>query len=188
MVVPDQELAAAIRAGDESAACEFCARFQSLIAGIARRRRVPVHDCDDVAQDVLAQAIHQIRLGQFRGTASLSTWLHHIIRGKIADYLRRARKREALSLDCLTTHELRWVESFSPEDILWVRQTLEQLSTEDQFILRLHDFEELTLEEIGPLIALKKSAVDVRLQHARANFRRALRRGGNIPSGKRLKD
>jgi RNA polymerase sigma factor (sigma-70 family) len=78
--------------------------------------------------------------------------------------------------------------AYSQEDVLWVRRALETLPATDRFLIRLHDFDRLTLEEIGERIGLKKSAVSVRLQRARDNLRLALRHGGKKSAIKRLQD
>jgi RNA polymerase sigma-70 factor (ECF subfamily) len=182
----DEQIAAGIRRGDRDAEREFCERFQPRVAAIARRRRVLVHECADVTQEVLIDAIRQIRSGKFRGDASFATWLRPIIAGKIADYFRRIPRGLQVSLEAIADQELVSATRFSQEDVFWVRQALERLSVEDQFILRLHEYQQLTLEEIGRLIGLKKSAVADRVKAARNNFRVALR-GGNPKHFTRLK-
>lgn len=52
-----------------------------------------------MAQEVLADAIRQIQAGDFRERAALSTWLHTIMNGKVADYWRKRTRRVCDSQD-----------------------------------------------------------------------------------------
>src|SRR5262245_22987159 len=97
----DAEVVARLRAGDEAAAEEFDRRFRARIERIAHRRGVPLDDCPDVAQDVLTDAVRQLRRGNFRGEASLTTWLHALIQGNVATYYRRRRDKLLVPIDSL---------------------------------------------------------------------------------------
>ncbi|HLG56872.1 MAG TPA: sigma-70 family RNA polymerase sigma factor [Vicinamibacterales bacterium] len=188
MATGDDDLVARIRAGDEDAASLFDERFRARIERIARHRGVPSADCPDIAQLVLTDAIRQIQGGLFRGAASLTTWLYPIISGKIADYRRRQPRAELVPLESLASDNAALLTKPSSDDVVWVRQALARLSAEEQLLLFLHDRQRHTLQEIGRLLRLKKSAVGERLAHAREHFRQALRDGGNPPPSKRLKD
>jgi RNA polymerase sigma-70 factor (ECF subfamily) len=185
MASHDEELVEAIKARDEDAAAKFDERFRGRIEALARRRGIPSNDCPDVAQDVLVDAVRQIRQGNYRGEASLGTWLHMIIGGKIGDYWRRHRAKEHVSLDIATSGERDQGAIVDNDLVLSVRQALGRLAPMDRFLLVLHEQQKYTLEEIGPMIGLRKSAVAERLAHARARFRIALRDGGkNLPSAR----
>jgi RNA polymerase sigma factor (sigma-70 family) len=106
----------------------------------------------------------------------------------VTDYFRRPRLQQTVGLDDIG-QELATAVSYTPEDVLWVRRGVERLSVADQLVILLHDVEQLTLEEIGRRIGLRKSAVAVRLQRARDNLRLALREGsGKDRAAKRLKE
>lgn len=184
----DSELAAAISAGDEAVATAFDERFRGRIEAIARKRGVPVSDCGDIAQEVLAYAFRQIRDGKFRGTAALSTWLYPIINGKIADYWRARKSSQPVSLEAVLDSEQAVVMSNSNDDIVAVHQALARLPDNEHLLLWLHEAEKYTLKEIGQLIGLGKSAVAERLEHARAHFRAVIRDGGRPSPPKRLKE
>lgn len=184
----DEELAHAIAGGDEAAASRFDQMFRAKVEAFARKRNVPTPDCPDVTQEVLADALRQLRLGKFRGEASLATWLHPIIKGGIANYFRKRRGPEIVSLQDLADDHPSLVTTGNNPAVLGVRQALSRLSTGDQFLLLLYHQRGLTLEEVGSMVGLRKSAVAERLKAARERFRTALRDGGRNPDSRRLKD
>jgi RNA polymerase sigma factor (sigma-70 family) len=184
----DEELARAVTGGDEAAASCFDQMFRARIEAFARKRNVPTSDCADVAQEVLADALRQLRQSKFRGEASLATWLHPIIKGGIANYFRKRRGPEAVSLQDLPDDHRSLVVPGNTPAVLVVRQALSRLSTADQFLLLLYYQQGRTLEEIGPMVGLRKSAVAEHLKAARERFRTVLRDGGRSPESRRLKE
>jgi RNA polymerase sigma-70 factor (ECF subfamily) len=184
----DGELVRRIEAGGEDAARIFVDRFRSRIGAILRRRKVPVDDRDDVAQQILADALRQIGEGRFRGDSRLETWLYTIVNGKAADYWRRRGPR-TVSLQTVAADDPAFVTtSLDADQVLAVQQALSRLTADDQVLLLLHDAERYTLEEIGRMIGLRKSAVSKRLERAREHFRGAIERGGNSAISGRLKE
>src|SRR4051794_14707336 len=94
----DQALARAIAEHDAAAETAFDWRFRSRVEAIVRKRGVRDHDCGDVVQRIMMDALRQLRLGQFRGDATLSTWLHAIIGGAVSNYFRKPGGPELVSL------------------------------------------------------------------------------------------
>src|SRR4051812_26567524 len=173
----DLELVEAMQAGHEGALSDFDRRFRSKIEAFARRRGVVRHDCVDVAQDVLAEAMRQIGEGKFRGASALSTWLHPMMNGKVADYFRKRSRRAAASLEDVPESSGPLMVVGDSDTVLAVREALSRLQAEDRLLLILHEQQGYTLQEIGPLLGLRKSAVAERLIRARERFRLALAGG-----------
>lgn len=182
----DALLVAAIAAGDEEAARRFDERFRHRVQAIGRKRGILPADSEDVAQEVMVYALTQLRQGKFRGEAALSTWLHPIIHGKIVDHLRSRPNPAVLPSEGIATQRPTLVWENASDNALWVRQALAQLPAEERFVLRLHEVEGYTYEEIGRIIGLRKSAVDVRVKRAREHFRQIIRDAGNPPPPQRL--
>ncbi len=176
-----------MKGGDERAVRDFCQRFGSRVARMARRSGVPDRDCDDVVQEVLTNAVHQIRDARFRSDSSVAACLDRVIDSGIVNYFRRAPAGVAVPLDVIGQAPAP-SPAYSPDDVLWLRQALSRLSAAEQLLIRFHDWEQLTLEEIGRRVGLKKYAVAGRLQRARRNLRLALRTGRTSTASKRLKN
>lgn len=183
-------LVEAIRSGDDIAATEFCDKFSPRLIAVIRAKRVPTQDTEPVLQDILAAALQQLQHGRFRGESRLGTWLYSLANARIADYWRSAvPARRFIQFDNLPGGVPNSMVEYRAEDIIAVKEALVCLTREDRFVLWLHDVEGFTLEEIGQLVARKKSAVAERLARARKRFRTALtERTGRIPEEMRLKE
>jgi RNA polymerase sigma-70 factor (ECF subfamily) len=183
----DRDWAVAIAAADEEALQLFDRTFRGKVEVLAKQRHIGHEDAKDVAQDALADAVRQIRQAHFRGDSSLATWVYRIGCGKIADWWRAHNTRLVPLPSSRAAKETGLVES-SAENVALVRQALERMRAADRLVLLLHDREGYTLEEIGGLFGLRKTAVGDRLTRARERFRQAVLHGGNPPDQTRLKD
>jgi RNA polymerase sigma factor (sigma-70 family) len=146
----------------------FDARFRARLISLARKRGLRAEDAEDVAQMAIAEALQALSRGAFRGQSALSSWLHSILQNKVADHWRKAPPALVPVSD---DHR---IAPCSQADVLLVRQVLEQMDGLDKFVLVSHESHGRTLEEIGALVGLKKSAVGERLERARRRFRHAV--------------
>jgi RNA polymerase sigma-70 factor (ECF subfamily) len=170
----EQDWIAALARGDERTIERFDTRFRPRLIGLARKRGLGTADAEDVAQAAIADALHAVARGTFRGQSALSSWLHSIVQHKIADHW---RKLPPAFVPVSDDHR---IVATSQADVLLVRQILEQMDGLDRFVLVSHESHGRTLEEIGALVGLKKSAVGERLERARRRFRSAVL--GDVPS------
>jgi RNA polymerase sigma-70 factor (ECF subfamily) len=186
----DRELVLRISSGDTAAEEAFHYRFNAKILVFAARRRVPAQDCEDIAQEVLLSAVTQIRAGRFRGESTLATWVHQIMKGKVADFFRRRRSAQLVPLsEVAEESHAALIARRTDESVAAVNQALSRLSAEDQMLLLLHEQRRYTLEEIGRAWRLGKSTIAERLAGARERFKRVLLEGGGKPTeSTRLKD
>lgn len=90
----EQAVLDAAQAGDSGAMNQLMIELRPRIMGAALRLTKNHADAEDLAQDVLLR-MHE-RLGEFRGEAQLSTWLHSITRNQFLTHLRKAKVRRAI--------------------------------------------------------------------------------------------
>jgi RNA polymerase sigma-70 factor (ECF subfamily) len=85
--------------GDRRALEELCARHAPRVERLARHLLRDPEDARDAAQEALAKVC--VRLGQFRGEAQFSTWLHRLVVNTCRDAAerRQARAHEPLADD-----------------------------------------------------------------------------------------
>jgi RNA polymerase sigma factor (sigma-70 family) len=126
-VVSDKALATRVAlSGDHRAFTLLVERHQGAIRNYMRR--LLVNDdaaADDLAQETFLTAFQ--KMGSWRGTAKLGTWLHSIAYRKFLDYLRKHRRlvtmadlpetgqdnRQALDAEIMTRHLM---EMLKPKD------------------------------------------------------------------------
>ena len=93
----EPELIAAVLRKDRKAMGEFVSRYSDRIYSYVHHRLIPREDMvEDLVQDVFLVGLAGLK--EFRGGASLESWLLGIARNKVADYY-RGRLREPMVLD-----------------------------------------------------------------------------------------
>jgi len=183
--LPDAELAARARGGDEPAFAELFMRHRRRVALIASRFFRERHQIEEVVQESFAKAY--FALGEFtnRRDASFAAWLARISFNACYDELRRQKRRPEGALSELTEDETaslrgrlgggRDAESEAVSRDL-AAKLLARLSPEDRLVLVMLDVEGLSVAEIASLQGWTVSKVKVRAHRARAHLRRVMER------------
>ncbi|HHW14083.1 MAG TPA: sigma-70 family RNA polymerase sigma factor [Firmicutes bacterium] len=165
----------------EAAAQDRDARFEQIVRTYGGRVRALVHrmvgsDADDLVQDIFLQVYRA--LPEFRGDASVATWLYRIATNRCLDHLRRHRRTQArvISLDERTQESAPDLAAAaaSPEATTEardlsreVRRCLLALPVELRTVVVLRDLEGLEYREIAAVLGLPLGTVQSRLHRAR---------------------
>jgi RNA polymerase sigma-70 factor (ECF subfamily) len=174
-------LLAAAKQGDRTALGELLARHQRRVFGFGVKMCGDPEDAKDVAQDTLLTMARTMR--DFRGEASLSTWLYTVARSFCIKKRRRSKGAPAFheSLD-VVGHQSSAEPSVTPEHALLGREArdtvaaaLDDLPPEAREVVVLRDIEGLTAAEVAAVTGLSIAAVKSRLHRARAALRERLR-------------
>ncbi len=126
-------------------------------------------DAEDVLQEVYAAAV--AGYAALRDAEHVKPWLIGIARNKCMDFLRRKYRRSEIPLD--DAEHFAVTPSFARSHDSPVLDTLEQLSPQDQTILRLCYFQQLPQQEIARQLGIPLGTVKSRLHAARERFRAA---------------
>lgn len=134
---------------------------------------------EDLASAVFLEAVRGIKRFRFRG-APLTAWLYRIAHNVTVDYLRRNARQQMLPLEAAQAATGMAVPHEAPE--IEARHDLEramrQLTDDQQQVLVLRFFHDLSVQETSA--AMNRHSVAVRvLQHrALASLRRVMTREG----------
>lgn len=138
----------------------------------------------DAVQEGFAAALQNA--AQFRGEASLGTWLYRIVFNRSIDLLRKRSREEPLpdDLDTLSAEDLRLAHTSAgplPDQALHgteMRAALERalvdLTPLQRAIFELREVEGHSSEEVGTMLGLSPGAVRLHLHRARLKLRVAL--------------
>jgi RNA polymerase sigma-70 factor (ECF subfamily) len=185
----EAQLLEGLRGGENDAFELFVRQYSGRLLAIARRLLGNEHDAQDAVQEAFLSAFKAI--GQFTGTAKLSTWLHRIVVNAALMKLRSRRRRPEESIAELLPHfdaQGEWMSQVtswetSSEQLLQrqetrtlVRQCVDRLPDSYRTVLLLRDIEELDTEETAHLLSLTPNAVKIRLHRARQALRTLLER------------
>lgn len=91
-----EPLIEAIRGGDAQAWSQLVAEYHGRLLAFARSQLRQESDAEDAVQETFVGLLKS--LGDFRGEASLETWLFQILRRRIADQYRRLGTRREVTL------------------------------------------------------------------------------------------
>lgn len=169
--------------------------FQSIHATYRARllryltRVVGAADAEDLTQQVLLKISQG--LGQFRGDASLSTWIYRIATNAALDQLRRAQAQPLQGLPSAATTadsdaEGDWAEASIPsvetgvireEMSRCVRDFVERLPDNYKSVIVLSELEGFNNGEIAEILGISLDAVKIRLHRARGQLRQDLASG-----------
>lgn len=156
-------------------------------------RLVGAADAEDLTQQVLLKICES--LGEFRGEASLSTWIYRIATNAALDELRRARTKPVQALaraataagnDDDTGLPGAWAETPIPsaetsvmrqEMSQCVRDFVERLPDNYRSVIVLSEIEGFTNSEIADILGISLDTVKIRLHRAREKLRQDLSTG-----------
>jgi len=178
--VDDGELVEQVRAGDSAAFGELVARHQGAVYRAALAVLGNAADAEDAAQEALVLAYR--RLNQFRGDASVKTWMISIAwrvalsrRRRVSWKIRRMFGSD-MDLDGMTSPTL------SPEAIMQktelvaaVRQHIRKLPPKLRDALLLTAAGDLTQEELAAAMKIPAATFRGRLRDARLRLKKQLK-------------
>jgi RNA polymerase sigma-70 factor (ECF subfamily) len=173
----DEDLQRRLRAGDPRAFEELVTTFQHRVFAVAYRMLGTRAEAEEIAQEVFLRAYRG--LADFRGEASLSTWLYAIASRLCLNCLasgagRMARSREpdedavrllpADGADPAAAAERKELEGA-------LRRAIAELPPERRLVVILRDIEGLAYEAIATALQLEPGTVRSRLHRARLELK-----------------
>jgi len=170
----------AARRGDRAALAALLEQHQQRVFGFGVKMCGDPEDAKDVAQETLLTMVRSVR--DFRGDASLSTWLYTVARSFCIKKRRRTKGAPAFHepLD-KASQEGAQEPSATPEQMLLGREAretvaaaLDRLEPEAREVVILRDIEGLSAAEVAEVTGLSVAAVKSRLHRARAALREHL--------------
>jgi RNA polymerase sigma-70 factor, ECF subfamily len=176
-----------LRAGEDTAYEELVRRYGHHLLAVARRLLRREEDAQDALQEGFMAAFKS--LPQFRGTSSLSTWLHRIVLNAALMKLRSGSRRPEASIEEWlpvfdeTGHQVVPLSAWnvSAETALLdaekrrrVRAAIESLPITYRSVLTLRDIEDLDTRTVADLLGITPMAVKLRLHRARQALRAKL--------------
>lgn len=174
---PDDELVSGYLAGDAGAFSELVRRHQTRVLNLCLRMLGDPDDAADATQDAFLTALR--KLGQFRGEAAFSTWMHRVAVNACYDIMRKRRRQPLLR----TLEDEGPEPEFGPpvpdhaEEIAGtadVTQALMQVPEGFRSALILADLQDLPYEEIARILDLPVGTVKSRVHRGRVALAQAM--------------
>jgi RNA polymerase sigma-70 factor (ECF subfamily) len=172
--VTDKQLVAQCLAGDRSAERALYDAHVDRVYRLAYRLAGDTDLAQDFTQETFIRAFE--RLGQYRGDASLATWLHTIATSVSLNGMRSVTRIRARSTPIDDVPELpASIASRAPHDLREkLHSSIDALSVKLKPVFVMHDVEGFTHEEIATTLGIPVGTSKARLFDARAKLRSAL--------------
>jgi RNA polymerase sigma-70 factor (ECF subfamily) len=180
----DEDLVAAVQAGDSAAFDTLVRRWDRKIQGAAFRVLGSDDEARDVSQEAFLKAFRG--LAGFKREARFSSWLYQIALNLCRDRLRRRRGREFLSLDELDAAPARpgasLIDALEAKDLSRrVAAAVDGLGPEQREVIVLKEYQGLTFPEIAEILGLPVSTVKTRLYRGLVHLKALLEAQGLGP-------
>ncbi|MCP9494777.1 MAG: sigma-70 family RNA polymerase sigma factor [Pyrinomonadaceae bacterium MAG19_C2-C3] len=180
-IATDEQILEEARAGNRNAFGEIVRRWERRIFALAYGMLGSVEDARDATQETFFAAYRNI--GNFRGEARVSSWLHRIAVNQCITRTRRTKARPEVELETVLENQLASVDSHASsveqdERSKDVRAAIATLPVELRQIVVMKEFEEMTFQEISNALDVPLSTVKSRLYTALKQLQMKLARHG----------
>lgn len=170
----DEQIIKLVKQGQTEKFSLLVERYQQKIYGLCSRILGHPQDGEDVAQEVFIKVYN--KLDTFNFTAKFSTWLYRIGVNTCYDYLRRNKdKKGEVELEHLEAKDEGPEEKFQQkEKMLEIDRAVRSLGREQQVILNLRLFSELSYDDIAHVLKITPEAAKMRYHRARTSLQKEL--------------
>ena len=186
----EEELIQQAAQGDQDAFAQLLELHQGKVYGLTLRLTGSPEDAMELTQETFFNAWRG--LPNFHAESKFSTWLYRLATNATIDFLRRERRRRAVTLTPLPDQDDRPAAQIpdsrlTPQGELErkelreaVLRGLEGLSDEHRQVLVLREFHDLSYAEIAQVLRIEEGTVKSRIARARMALRRILLADGNF--------
>jgi RNA polymerase sigma-70 factor (ECF subfamily) len=163
------------QAYSQAAWAEIYDQYYPKIVGYCYHRTSDRSASEDLASEVFLEALRGIRRYQYRGVP-LSAWLYRIARNLTADHLKRSRNSPTVSLSSGTVHNELVAPDRAEAGAQWheIHASLRQLTDDQQQVIILRFFHDLSHEDTAAIMGRRPGAVRVLQSRALQALRRVM--------------
>ena len=175
---PDTDLIKQVLDGDTGAYDQLVRKYQGKIYGLVYNMTSNKHDAEDMVQDIFVKAFQA--LPRFKGNASFYTWLYRIAINRTINFVKKRKKKAALSLDDVDMgieRDEAYVELSSQDTPfrgtqlnelqIKLNEAVQTLSEKHRTVVVMHDIQGLPHDEIAEILGVSSGTVRSRLFYAR---------------------
>jgi RNA polymerase sigma-70 factor (ECF subfamily) len=132
-------------------------------------------DWEDLVEEILTNAIEQIKKGEFRGESSVGTFIYTITSRRIVDYIRHKTKvlRDAPEpADYPNPQE--YIENKEREEVM--AEAIKRLKPKYRQVLYLYYYKELSREEVARKLGISPRRVSERVNYSQKLLKKFIKK------------
>ncbi len=180
----DEDLALALKGGNEAAFDEIVRRYQGRVYAVAYRITTNREDALDVTQEALLKVYQKI--DSWQPTGGFLPWMLRLTSNQAIDHLRRVKRKRHQELDESALNEYALDNEESGEEntakAVWAREIAERvdealvvLSPTQRAVFVMRHYEGLALSDIAESLNCTVGSVKVHLFRAMRKLQKALK-------------
>lgn len=163
---------------DPDACTELYSQYNRKIFNTAFRILGEEASAEDALQETMLNVFRGI--SSFRGDAKISTWISRITINVCLGMLRKGKKSRVVDLDDDSTNEFAAESTVFTDPLAYtsreelksrIRETFRKMTGKQALVVKLHDMEGNTIEEIAKIIRCPVGTVKSRLFYGRQEFK-----------------
>jgi RNA polymerase sigma-70 factor (ECF subfamily) len=179
---PNEEASLALlrrcRSNDPEACSELYAQYNRRIFNTAYRILGEESSAEDALQETLLNVYRG--LSSFRGDSKVSTWISRITINVCLGMLRKGKNKQYVELEDESARNLQAESTTFTNPLAYaelqelrshVSETFSRMSEKQGIVVRLHDMEGNTIQEIAEIIGCPAGTVKSRLFYGRQEFK-----------------
>ena len=176
---PDEDAPLVARAqnGDTTAFDELVVKHSSKLYGLVYHMTSNHEDTNDLLQDIFAKAYRSLK--RFRGKSSFYTWIYSISVNMTLNFLKKRKRRQAMSLDDIDNgiqNDKEFIEMTSKSDPIRevgihelqkrLNEAMQRLSDDHRAVVTMYDIQGMPHKEISKILGVSEGTVRSRLFYA----------------------
>lgn len=179
MTINDEHIINQIMEGDTKAFAILVERYKDLVFTLTIRMLKNREEAEEVSQDTFIKVYKS--LSKFKGDSKFSTWIYRVAYNTCLDRIKKNKRQwNDVTIDEFTEHKIKTIDDALEnlekfEQQRTIQECIQQLPSDDSFILTLFYFEDLSLEEISKIVNIDANTIKVRLFRSRKKLASILR-------------
>lgn len=181
--VSDQELIRSYLSGNEASLSELVLRHQDRVVAYVHTQIRDRHLAQDIIQETFLKVVKTLKRGDYKEEGKFAQWLMRIAHNLVIDYFRRQKRFPIVeNTEEYDIFERLWLKERSIEEqiiynqiIRDVARLIHYLPQEQQEVVRLRLYENLSFKEIAELTHVSINTALGRMRYALINLRKIIK-------------
>ncbi|XLS28135.1 RNA polymerase sigma factor [Flavobacteriaceae bacterium M23B6Z8] len=160
--------------GNKHAYAYILRKYKDMVFSITLKFFKDREEAEDMTQEIFIKVYRA--LSKYKGEAKFSTWMYRIAYNACLDKTRENKRYQFIQKSENNTHEEGVDQAMVFKDIdqqdkkRIIEAALSTLSSNDQTLIMLYYYEELSLKEISKIMRLQENNIKVRLHRCRVKL------------------